>query len=121
MEVKNILVTDDSLLGRMSVKKAVSHLDFNILEAVDGYDALIQIDSKKPDIIFLDLLMPKVDGFTVLEEMQKRNIKIPVIVVSADIQDSTIDRCTKLGAFGYLNKPIERIALDKILDKVYEL
>ena len=118
MKISKVLIVDDSLLGRISVKKAIEHLKWDIIEAADGFEALIKIENENPDLIFLDLLMPKLNGFQVIEEMNKRGNTVPVIVVSADIQESTITQCMNAGAAGYLNKPIERENLDSLLNDI---
>ena len=74
-----------------------------------------------PDCIILDLLMPELDGFGVLEALKQKGSKIPVIVLSADIQDSVREQCLGLGAAMMLQKPAKAPkileALDQVLNK----
>jgi len=89
----------------MFVKKIVkTNFDFEIIEASGGNDALDKI-KQKPVCILMDQLMPDLTGAEVLEKMKKLEISIPVIFISADIQNSTKERCIELGAINFLNKP----------------
>jgi CheY-like chemotaxis protein len=112
---KKALVVDDALLSRITVKKMLTNSQIDCVEASNGREALKAIEENRFDIVFLDLLMPEMDGFEVLEALQKQNYSSPVIVISADIQKSSKTRCEKLGASGFLNKPVTEDELEKIL------
>ncbi len=108
VQKKVILVAEDSSFTRYTIIEILKEIgQWDFIEAVDGSQALKFLDSHKPDCLLLDLLMPVVDGFEVLAEMQKKEIKIPVIVFTADIQDTTRQKCINLGASEILNKPID--------------
>ena len=81
------LVVDDSLLSRKSASNILRSQGHETVEAINGQDALAKVEQETPDCIMLDLLMPEMDGFEVLENLRGRNCQIPVIVCSADIQD----------------------------------
>jgi len=100
-----ILVTDDSKFLRNRICKILNSDKHEILEACNGLECMKIISNQFPDVIFLDLLMPEMSGFEVLESMQDQKINIPVIILTADIQDGIAERCMKLGAIAYLNKP----------------
>ena len=101
-----ILVVDDSISSRFKIVSMLSSYDFTIFQAKNGIDAVEQIEKIKPDFILLDLLMPEMTGEEVLEYMQKNDIKIPTAILSADIQYSTKEKCIKLGAVNFINKPL---------------
>lgn len=101
----NVLTVDDSLMMRKFIAITLANEGYNISEAADGGEAIELVRSDPPDCMVLDLLMPEVDGMEVLETLQRDNVTIPVIVMTADIQDSTEKRCFDLGAFRVLNKP----------------
>ncbi|MFH0735352.1 MAG: response regulator [bacterium] len=103
--MKTILLCDDSQFIRKRVKAILFNPEFNFLEAGDGEEALKCIKSDHVDLIILDMLMPKVTGKEVLATMFEENVNIPVIVLSADIQESTIKYCLEKGASAFLNKP----------------
>ncbi len=70
-----ILIVEDSVLSRSFIKNILSEKDVVIEEAVNGIDGLEKIKSFKPDIIFLDLLMPELDGFGVLEKNERKRFR----------------------------------------------
>jgi CheY-like chemotaxis protein len=100
-----ILIIEDALLTRTMLKKALQALEHTVLEASNGLKGLEILEQQQPDCIFVDLLMPEIDGWQFLAELQKRDSTIPVFVVSADIQKTSHQRCLKLGAWDVLRKP----------------
>ena len=114
-----ILITDDSLFIRKTLSAMIQQLGFETVEAVNGKDCLDAIeDNKKIECVILDLMMPEIDGFEVLKALQGKNGVPPVIVLSADIQDTIKDECLSLGAAAFLNKPPKSTIISKILEKV---
>ena len=100
-----LVVGDDNFL----IKAYEAHLakaGFHVRTALDGVEAVESLKKVMPDIILLDLVMPRMDGFDVLEEMQKKSEwkKIPIVVVSNLGQESDRDRSLKLGAVEYIVK-----------------
>lgn len=102
-----ILVADDSSFSRDRLQEMLEEAGYRAILAIDGLDALEKSDQEKPDCILLDLLMPKMDGFEVLKELKKKEKKIPVIIVSGDIQKTTQVNCKNLGAVDFIQKPIQ--------------
>jgi CheY-like chemotaxis protein len=78
---------------------------YEISSVNNGLVALEALRNESFDLVLLDLLMPEMDGFAVLEAMKGMRRKPPVLVISADIQDTTRERVLKLGAVGLINKP----------------
>lgn len=111
-----ILVVDDSIIARGAIKNILKPY-YQIFEAVDGSEVSEKIESVQPDLIILDILMPKVNGYEVLEMLGSKGISIPVIVYSADIQAKTKERVMKLGADDFLNKPPNKLDLLTAIDK----
>ena len=101
----SVLTVDDSLMMRKFISIALTSQGFDVSEAADGGEALEIVRSSPPDCMVLDLLMPEVDGIEVLETLKRDNISFPIIVMTADIQESTEKKCVDLGAFRVLNKP----------------
>lgn len=102
---KILIVEDDSFLLRMySTKLGIE--GFKILAAADGEKAVRTVKKDLPDLILLDLMLPKKDGFEVLRELKQDagTKNIPVIVLTNLGQKSDIDRCYELGAADYLIK-----------------
>jgi CheY-like chemotaxis protein len=110
-----ILVIDDSRFSRNAVKRALAGTGHNLIEAVDGQEGFASVQANQPDYIFTDLLMPVLDGVGFLEQLRGSGSEIPVVVVSADIQESSRVRCEQLGISGFFNKPFKS---DELLDYV---
>ncbi len=100
-----VLLIDDSWLTRRGLKGMLKSTGHEIFEAENGKEGINLVLKNPPDCIFLDLLMPEMDGFEVLQNLNKKEIKIPVVVCTADIQETAKKKCMDLNAFGFLNKP----------------
>ncbi len=99
-----ILVLEDSLLSRRILNKILRVTEHEIVEATNGAEGLTIIASQPIDCILLDLGMPEMNGEEVLTILQQQQATIPIIVISADIQATTRQRCLELGAFAVLHK-----------------
>ena len=102
-----ILIVDDSIVQRNWVKRSLQQCDYQLIEAENGAHALEAAETQKPDLILCDLNMPVMGGIECLTIMQERGTNIPVIVITADIQDSTKEQCLSLGARTVLHKPVQ--------------
>jgi two-component system, chemotaxis family, chemotaxis protein CheY len=102
---KILIVEDDSFLSEMYATKLES-ADFEVIIATDGEQALDKMRLDKPDLVLLDLLMPKKDGFEVLKEkfINSEIKEIPVIVLTNLSQKEQIKKCYELGAKDFLIK-----------------
>ncbi len=120
-----VLIIDDSWLTRRGVKRILSENGFAVNEAENGIIAMNMIlsednkDDNKIDAIILDLLMPEMSGIEFLKKLNENSIKIPVIVLTADIQHTMRAKCMELGAAGFLNKPPEPEQLIKIVKALF--
>lgn len=103
-----ILVVDDIPLNVMLVKKMMYPLGFETIEAEDGVVAMEKIATEKPDLILLDLMMPRMDGFEVLRRLRANDDtkSIPVIILSALNSNDDVARGIAMGAEDYITKPI---------------
>jgi two-component system response regulator MprA len=113
-----ILVVDDEPAVRESLASSLAFEDYEIDTATDGLDALDKLDRVKPDLIVLDVLMPRLDGLTTCRRLRARGETLPVLMLTA--RDTVGDRVTGLdaGADDYLVKPFE---LDELLARVRAL
>ncbi len=100
-----VLIVDDSMFSRSAVKKVIKRLGHETIEAANGREGLKKIIDEKPDIVFTDLLMPEMDGIELLTSVKEKNLGVPVVVVSANVQNSVRQQCNELGALEFLNKP----------------
>ncbi len=110
-----ILVVDDSLTSRGIALRLIGELH-EVTVLGSGPEALARIAQGGIDLVLLDLLMPGMDGQTVLAELKKRGEGLPVVVMTADIQASTRERILALGAVGMVNKPLTREKLVAAID-----
>ena len=99
-----ILIVDDEVLIRNVIKEYLLNEGYKVLEAKDGFDALRVISDNKVDLIVLDIMMPKMDGFTCLSEIRKTK-NIPVIMLSARKEETDKLNSFDLGVDDYVTKP----------------
>ena len=109
-----IIEDEESLVDLLSAK--LSKEGYEVESALDGEAGFQNIKKWKPELILLDIVMPKMDGYEVLESMKEENIKIPVIIISNSGQPVEIEKTKKLGAVDHLIKT-EFSPLD-VLNKV---
>lgn len=114
----SVIVCDDSRFARSQLIKSLpNQLKVNLKEASDGLEALELIRNGFGDLMFLDLNMPNVDGYQVLETIKKESLDILVIVITGDIQQSAQSRILSLGALAFIKKPLDIAELEKVLVK----
>ena len=111
------LVEDDEVLSKV-ISEELNDAGFDVEQAFDGQAGLELVQSKKPDLVLLDLLMPKMHGFEVLDQIKKKpeTKTIPVIIMTMLGQDEDIKKGLKLGASDYIVK--SQHAVGEIIDKV---
>lgn len=100
-----ILVIEDSSFMRNKIGSILKRGGHEIIEAEDGIKGLQTTIERSPDCILLDLIMPGMDGVKLLMTLRERGVMPPVVIVTADIQESTIKQCRELGAAAVVNKP----------------
>ena len=105
MMKKILLIEDDKFLRELMVKKLLT-MDYDVTSAVDGESGLSMIKEVKPDVVLLDLILPGINGFEVLEKAKQdpEIADIPVIILSNLGQKEDIERGQKLGAADFMIK-----------------
>ena len=106
-DIKILAVDDSSLSRRRFVAKPLRDAGYEVCEAVNGEEGLSAVEEHNPDIIVSDLLMPVMDGFEFIAALRDRGVTTPVIVASADIQETTREKLEELGTFAFINKPFK--------------
>ena len=112
MASSRLLIVEDEKPMARALELKFTHSGFSPTVAGDGEAALQALESGKFDVILLDLILPKMDGFTVLEWLHKKASKTPVIVTSNLGQEEDKERAKALGAKGYFvksNTPISQL------------
>lgn len=116
--MSRILITDDSLLQRSTLSAIVADGGHEVDTACNGQEALEKIKANPPDCLLLDMLMPVMDGVQVLETLESRGVKLPIIVLTADVQEWLKNRCLELGVRSFLNKPVKQDQLQQALRNI---
>ena len=112
----SILVVDDSPIARKMLIRALPPAwDVEIAQAQNGIEALERYRAGKVDVMFLDLTMPDMDGYQVLETLRSEDLNCLVIVVSADVQEQAKARVKSLGAIAFIQKPVTADGLSDVL------
>ena len=117
MEKKMILLVDDEKDLVSTIKMRLDHYGYDIIAAYDGQEALEKVRNKKPDLIILDLMLPKIDGYKVCSmlKLDEKYKDVPIIIFTARAQESDRKLALECGADDYIVKPFEpQILLDKI-------
>lgn len=111
-----ILICDDSALARKQMARALpGDWPVELRFAEHGQDALEQLRQAPADLLLLDLNMPVLDGFAVLEAIRRQDLPVLTLVVSGDIQPEARRRVKALGAMDFMAKPVDRDALARLL------
>lgn len=102
-----ILICDDSLLVRKKLRDALEIAGFyHVLEAGDGNEAIEKCKNEKPDVVLLDIIMPKKNGLDAIQEIKEINKNTLVIMASSVGTQSNLIQSLKLGASNFIQKPI---------------
>ena len=113
-----VLICDDSSFARKQMARSLpEHWDVTLTYASNGKEAMTVLNDGKAEVMFLDLNMPEMDGYEVLEAVRKNDINILVIVVSGDVQPEARKRVKSLGAMDFIKKPVDKQEIHKILDE----
>ncbi len=113
-----VLICDDSSFAQKQMARALpDDWDVTLSFAANGAEGLDALRAGKGDILFLDLNMPVLDGYQVLETIRREDLNTMVIVVSGDIQPEARTRVLALGALDFIKKPIDADKIGEILDK----
>ena len=109
----SILVVDDDAINRMLLTRELERAGHSVATAEDGVRALEALRAEPVDIVLLDVLMPELDGYATLAEIERddRLRHIPVIMISALEDIDSVVRCIELGAADYLPKPFDPVLL----------
>lgn len=112
----SLLICDDSNMARKQVARSLPEgWDVDITFATNGVEGVAAIKEGKGDVLLLDLNMPEMDGYQVLEAILKEDLPTLVIVISGDIQPEAHQRVKSLGALDFIKKPVDKNKLSTIL------
>jgi len=111
------LVAEDVLTNQMLIKRILEKAGVEVTIANDGKETLQQAQSKSFDLIFMDMMMPNMNGYEVTKVLRKAGLKTPIVALTANAMKEDREKCIETGCDDYLAKPIDNIKLFKILAK----
>ena len=107
-----VLIIDDERAIRRALKEILEYENCQVLEAENGKEGLEMIRSNSLDVIFCDIKMPLVDGMELLEQVQLEGNEVPIVMISGHGTLETAVQAIKIGAFDFIEKPLD---LNRIL------
>lgn len=114
LQNKTVLVADDDVRNIFSITKALENYKMTILPAIDGKEALNQLEKQKPDVILMDMMMPEMDGYETIKRIRSypKYRNLPIIAVTAKAMSGDREKCIAAGASDYITKPVD---IDQLL------
>ena len=116
-EGKKALIVDDSKLNLKVAENVLKNFLVTTESVTSGLECLSCVNSKKYDIIFMDIMMPNMNGVEVLKKLREENINTPVIALTADAIEGQEEKYMSEGFDGYISKPINKEKLSYVLNK----
>lgn len=112
---------EDSSSFRQVVAGSLEKVGYEIIQAVDGVDALEKLDGRKIGLIVCDINMPRMDGLAFVERVKATNYKFtPILMLTTEGQQATKDKGRSLGVRGWIIKPFQPAALVQAVEKLYQ-
>lgn len=118
-----VLIAEDNAINRELLRELLEARGYEVSEACDGQEALQAMEQTQPDILLLDIGMPKLDGFGVLRQVRQdsRLAALPVLAITAYAMQGDREKVLDAGFDGYLSKPVDSrllaLELDRLLSK----
>ena len=114
-----VLVVDDSSLMRSVLRNFIIKSGSTVAgEAENGKEAVDKYRQLKPDVVFLDILMPEMDGITALKKIRELDSNAKIIMCSSVLDNKTVENTKKLGALEYIMKPFHQTDVENALKKI---
>ena len=118
MATKRLLIVDDALFMRKRIREIAESAGWEIAgEAEDGEQAVALYQQEKPDLVTLDIVMPKLDGVSALKELMQHDPQARVVMVSAVNQKPKLAECIQAGAIDFIVKPFDKAMLREFFEK----
>jgi CheY-like chemotaxis protein len=116
--MSKVLVVEDSTSAREVVMRILRREGYDVVGASNGLEGLDAVEHEDPDLVLLDVMMPEMDGFTMLERLRRDTTHrdLPVVMLSALSDEQRLARAQELGAKGYLVK--SRFTYDDLIEQV---
>lgn len=118
MRPRRILIVDDDESVRSLLRNTLPEVEYEILEAADGAEALKQFRAEAPDLILLDWRMPEMGGSSVLDAVKDRHPQLPVIVLTSEVQEHHRALAESLGVDAFITKPFSPLELLETIERL---
>jgi CheY-like chemotaxis protein len=113
------LVVEDAPDTRAVLSALAKKRGFDVIEAADGVEGVEAARTHRPELILMDIRMPKMDGLTALAEIREENPAVSVVIVSSSADREYLEQALELGAVNFVHKPFDHAELSYVLDRVY--
>lgn len=121
LDEAKILIGDDSILARKQLKDIIAQYGgTTFVEAVNGQEAIDKFKSDKPDIVFLDIVMPVKDGIAAVKEITESDPKAVIIIVSSVGTQAQLKNAIEAGAKDFIQKPLNVEQIERVLKNHFE-
>ncbi len=119
-EERSVLVVDDSVTVRKVTSRLLERQGMNVMTAKDGVEAVSVLQERKPDIVLLDIEMPRMDGFEVARQVRRdeRLADLPIVMISSRTGEKHRERARELGVNHFLGKPFQENELLEVIDEL---
>jgi two-component system, cell cycle response regulator DivK len=120
--MKKILIADDKATSRELLRTVLERQGYAVTEAADGEEALQKAQTEAPDLILLDLQMPRRTGYEVLGELRKdpRHAELPIIALTASAMQGDREKALAAGFTGYMAKPVPLVHLREEIQRLLQ-
>jgi CheY-like chemotaxis protein len=115
-----VLIAEDNVVNRELLRELLEARGYSVVEACDGEEALHAIEQMQPDILLLDIGMPKLDGFAVMSKIRENPClgRMPVLAVTAYAMRGDREKILNAGFDGYISKPVNSRSLGEEIDRL---
>lgn len=115
---KRVLIVDDAMIMRMRIKEIALECGWEVAgEATNGEDAVAGYRELRPDLMTLDIVMPRMDGVSALRAIKEESPEARIVMVSAVDQKEKLSECIRLGALDFIVKPFDKARLKSFFGK----
>lgn len=115
-----ILTVDDSVTMREMMLQSLSSMGYNVVQAIDGIDALEKLETVNPNVIITDLNMPRMNGISLIDEIRRGgpNRRTPILVLTTETDPMWKSEAKRVGATGWISKPFNPDRLAEAIRRV---
>ncbi len=116
-----IIITDDSRLLRKKLREELEKLNCEVIEAVNGKEAITFVLEQEPDGVILDIVMPVVGGIEALQFIREVAPDVPVVMLSSMNTPQKLMQCLKMGAIDFINKPYTKEQIIQTVERIRKI